>query len=262
MTFKARCSHLITADNMDIALKQELKQISQGLVVTAFLEKPTVVFDYNTYPLAANQALYVISMVNEKMIYQRNIFELLGYTQEEFDYESPWDLIHKKDFPLVESIIKNTLIYSQANGLPPESILCITYRMRKKNGTFIRVQSMSGVCQSTDAPYLIQNYCVLQDISYMGMHLDVQWDWTSPGLNKGAYLKAIQIQPVKMLTKRENQIVELILDGHDGYAISEKLGISYNTVKTHRKNIFQKTQCSSVPELMNFIRKGLFRANK
>lgn len=247
---------------MNTALKQELKQISKNLTVTPFSEKPAVAFDYNAYPLATNQALYVISMANEKMIYHRNIFELLGYTEAEFDFDSTFDLIHKKDFPLVESIIKNTLIYSQANGLPPESVLCITFRMRKKNGTYIRVQGLSGVCQSPDTPSFVQNYCVLQDISYMGMHHGVQWDWTSPGLNKGAYLKAIQIQPVEILTKRENQVVELILDGHDGYAISEKLGISYNTVKTHRKNIFQKTQCSSVPELMNFIRKGLFRTNK
>lgn len=244
---------------MDLDLKQELKQISQALTVTPFSQKPTVVFDYNTYPLAANQALYVISIVEEKMIYQRNIFELLGYTEKEFDFESPFDLIHKKDFPLVEKIIKNTLIYSQADGLPPESVLCISYRMRKKDGSYIRVQSMSGICQSPNTDYFVQNYCIVQDISYMGMHLDVQWDWTSPGLNKRAYIKAIQIQPVEILTKRENQVVELILDGHDGHAISEKLGISYNTVKTHRKNIFHKTECNSVPELMNFIRKGLFR---
>lgn len=247
---------------MDIALKQELKQISQALAVNAFSKKPAVGFDYKTYPLAANQALYVISMANEKMIYQRKILELLGYTEEEFDFDSTFDLIHKKDFPIVKSIIKNTLIYSQAAGLPPESILCITFRMRKKNGSYIRVQGMSGICQNPNTPSFMQNYCILQDISYMGIHLDVQWDWTSPGLNKGAYLKAVQIKPVEILTKRENQVVELILDGHDGYAISEKLGISYNTVKTHRKNIFQKTQCSSVPELMNFIRKGLFRTSK
>lgn len=247
---------------MDLAFKQELKQISQDLAVTAFVEKPAVVFDYNTYHLTANQALYVISIANEKMVYHRNIFQLLGYTEKEFDFDSTFDLIHKKDLPIVESIIKSTLIYSQVNGLPPESVLCITFRMRKKNGTYIRVQAMSGVCQIPNSPSFVQNYCILQDISYMGMYLDVQWDWTSPGLNKRAYLKAIQIKPVEILTKRENQVVELILDGHDGYAISEKLGISYNTVKTHRKNIFQKTQCNSVPELMNFVRKGLFRSKK
>ena len=252
----------LTAITMDLALKQELKQISQDLAVTPFSGKRVVKFDFKTYPLVANQALYVISIVNEKMIYHRGIFELLGYSNEEFNFDSPFDLIHKKDFPLVESIIKNTLIFSQADGLPSESVLCITFRMRKKNGTYIRVQSVSGICQNYESESFVQNYCILQDISYMGMHLDVQWDWTSPGLNKDAYLKAIQVQPMEILTKRENQVVELILEGHDGYSISERLGISYNTVKTHRKNIFQKTQCKSVPELMNFIRKGLFRSNK
>lgn len=248
---------------MDKALKQELKNISSDLVINPFVNRPAVVFDFNTYPLAINQALYVLSMVNEKVVYQRRIVELLGYEPHEFDFDAAFDLIHKKDLPQVESIIKNTLIYSKTNGLPPESILCMTYRMRKKDGTYIRVQSISGVLQNPDNESgLVENYCILQDISYTGMHVDVQWEWTSPGLNKEAYLKAIQIQPSEILTKRENEVMELILDGLDGYAISEKLGISYNTVKTHRKNIFQKTDCKSVPELINFIRMGLFRTHK
>ncbi|MGJ1318126.1 LuxR C-terminal-related transcriptional regulator [Sphingobacterium spiritivorum] len=42
------------------------------------------------------------------------------------------------------------------------------------------------------------------------------------------------------LTNREIQIIQLICDGHNSKVISEKLFISFNTVETHRKNIFQK----------------------
>lgn len=43
------------------------------------------------------------------------------------------------------------------------------------------------------------------------------------------------------LSKREREIVNLIIDGVSDRQIAEKLFISYNTVRTHRKNILRKT---------------------
>ena len=247
---------------MEPKFKKQLKKITEKLIVKSELNDDYVPFDYYTYPLASNQALYVLSFKEQQVIYQRNILTLLGYHEKEFTYESPFDLVHEQDFPLVKSIISNTLLFSKEHGLSEESVLCITYRMRKKDGTYIKVQRLSGICHDSDDALLSRNYSVIQDISYMGTGSEVHWDWNSPGLNKGAYLNAIKFQPVENLTHRENEVMELILEGLDGYAISEKLGISYNTVKTHRKKIFQKTGCSSAPELMNYIRKGVFRLNE
>ncbi|NEN24638.1 PAS domain-containing protein [Cryomorpha ignava] len=246
---------------MEQNFKKELKDITQNLIVQPIHTEARVPFDFHSYPLSANQALYVLSLKSGELIYQRNILALLGYHEQEFNFDSPFDLIHENDFPIVKDIIKNTLAFSRDYGLPEESVLCITYRMLKKDGTYIRVQRLSGICPNPDGNSLRYNYSILQDITYMGMNPDVHWDWNSPGLNKGAYINAIKIQPVENLTKRENEVMELILEGIDGYAISKKLGISYNTVKTHRKNIFQKTGCSSAPELMHYIRKGVFRRN-
>ncbi|PZX49117.1 helix-turn-helix transcriptional regulator [Algoriphagus chordae] len=52
------------------------------------------------------------------------------------------------------------------------------------------------------------------------------------------------------LTKREKEIVKLMSQGHTAKAISEKLFISFNTTRTHRKNILFKTNCSNTAELM------------
>ncbi len=244
---------------MEPKFKKKLKELTQNLFIKPSSYEAQVPFDFQTYPLAANQALYLLSLKEEKLVYQRNILTLLGYHEQEFDFETPFDLVHEQDFPLVKNIIQDTLIFSQEYGLPQESVLCITYRMRKKDGNFIKVQRMSGICHNPIGNTFDYNYSIIQDISYMGMGADVQWDWNSPGLNKGAYLNAINMSPIEVLTKRENEVMELILEGIDGHAISKRLGISYNTVKTHRKNIFQKTGCSSTPELINYIRKGIFR---
>ena len=62
------------------------------------------------------------------------------------------------------------------------------------------------------------------------------------------------------LTKRELEIVELIVGELSNAQIGEKLFISERTVETHRKNIFHKTQTKSVAGLVKFaIEKGIVK---
>lgn len=58
------------------------------------------------------------------------------------------------------------------------------------------------------------------------------------------------------ITKREKQIIELIIEGLDNQAIGQRLFISPNTVHTHRKNIFKKLNVHSVAELAKAFRKS------
>jgi DNA-binding CsgD family transcriptional regulator len=54
------------------------------------------------------------------------------------------------------------------------------------------------------------------------------------------------------LTQREIEIINLISNGNTNKEISEKLEVTVNTVKTHRKNIMKKTKCRGIAELTNF----------
>ncbi len=51
------------------------------------------------------------------------------------------------------------------------------------------------------------------------------------------------------LTDRESQVVQLFLHGHSTKSIAERLGISPETVKLHRKNSYSKLDVSSQAEL-------------
>ncbi len=51
------------------------------------------------------------------------------------------------------------------------------------------------------------------------------------------------------LTERESQVVHLFLHGHSTKSIAERLGISPETVKLHRKNSYAKLDVSSQAEL-------------
>ncbi len=54
------------------------------------------------------------------------------------------------------------------------------------------------------------------------------------------------------LTKRETEIVKLIVEGQTSRQICNNLFISLNTVETHRKNIFKKLKIKSLSELIHF----------
>lgn len=54
------------------------------------------------------------------------------------------------------------------------------------------------------------------------------------------------------LTPREIQIINLISQGHSNKEIADKLFLTINTIKTHRKNIMKKTLCKGTADLTNF----------
>ena len=60
------------------------------------------------------------------------------------------------------------------------------------------------------------------------------------------------------LSKREKEILQLIIKGKTSKEIAEQICISKNTVDTHRRNILEKTGKKSTAELIGFsIKKGL-----
>jgi DNA-binding CsgD family transcriptional regulator len=56
------------------------------------------------------------------------------------------------------------------------------------------------------------------------------------------------------LTPRERQILFLLLRGDDGPAIAEELGLSNNTVRSHKKRLYRKLDVHSKQELLELMR--------
>ncbi|MDU9414829.1 helix-turn-helix transcriptional regulator [Pseudomonas sp. zfem005] len=52
-----------------------------------------------------------------------------------------------------------------------------------------------------------------------------------------------------LLTRREHQVIRLILEGHSSRTIAEQLGIRCGTIKVHRRNIYDKLEIGSEAEL-------------
>ncbi|MFC5409304.1 response regulator [Larkinella bovis] len=72
--------------------------------------------------------------------------------------------------------------------------------------------------------------------------------------------KARTVAADALLTDRETQIVRLILDELSSNQIAERLFISFNTVETHRKRIYQKLGVTTALGLMKFaLHQGFIR---
>ena len=72
----------------------------------------------------------------------------------------------------------------------------------------------------------------------------------SPGVNlRGQLHAALNSFGSSLLTEREAQVIKLVLHGHSTKTLAEKLSISMETDKLHRKHAYAKLEVSSQAEL-------------
>ncbi|HEV7780946.1 MAG TPA: response regulator transcription factor [Chitinophagaceae bacterium] len=80
-------------------------------------------------------------------------------------------------------------------------------------------------------------------------------------MNPGIALKVLEyFKPQKIdspLTERETQVLRLLADGLSYKMVADKLYLSFNTVNTHVKHIYEKLHVSSLGEAIAFYYKNL-----
>ncbi len=64
-----------------------------------------------------------------------------------------------------------------------------------------------------------------------------------------------------MLTDREVRVINLVLHGHSSRMVADKLNISIETVKLHRKHAYAKLGISSQAELFHLFLDSLMSAD-
>jgi DNA-binding CsgD family transcriptional regulator len=83
----------------------------------------------------------------------------------------------------------------------------------------------------------------------------------SPGSNlRGQLHTALNNFGSSLLTEREAQVIKLVLHGHSTKTLAEKLSISMETVKLHRKHAYAKLEVSSQAELFYLFLDSLMSA--
>lgn len=87
-------------------------------------------------------------------------------------------------------------------------------------------------------------------------------DTQSGGVDLRARLhSALNAFGSSLLTDREAQVINLVLHGHSTKTVAEKLSISVETVKLHRKHAYAKLEISSQAELFYLFLDSVMSAN-
>ncbi len=72
--------------------------------------------------------------------------------------------------------------------------------------------------------------------------------------------KTPEVPEPAVLTAREREVLQLVVEGHSNVEIGERLRISPKTVETHRANIASKLDIRDLPGLVKYaIRKGVVK---
>jgi DNA-binding NarL/FixJ family response regulator len=128
---------------------------------------------------------------------------------------------------------------------------------------------LSMVDDSSTISSLLNNYINAYVIKHGGKQeliealnaIEQDIKYISPSLNQNHQkmddnLSSRNVNPrIEKLTKRELEIIKLIALQMNSFQISEKLFLSFYTVKTHRKNILQKLELKNTAGLIEFANK-------
>ncbi len=128
---------------------------------------------------------------------------------------------------------------------------------------------LSMVDDSSTISSLVNNYINAYVIKYGGKQeliealnaIDQDIKYISPSLNLNQQNMEDDLSirnvnhTIEKLTKRELEIIKLIALQMNSSQISEKLFLSFYTVKTHRKNILQKLELKNTAGLIDFANK-------
>jgi len=218
--------------------------------------------ELSSFPLTNEQCLYVHDFKKIAITYQRNVKLLLGYNEEEFNSDLIHSYFHPDDEDMVLRLIKAAVSYVTEQSVWGEGIFSLTFRLRKKDGTYMKVLRQSRIFQMDEKGIMISNMSVLSDIGFINSGTNVDWRFNTKDYDEAEFRKYVGQQYKSYFTPRELEIIQWINEGMSSKDIANKHSISSHTVDTHRRKILKKAGCKNTIELLNFCNKiGVLRQN-
>jgi DNA-binding CsgD family transcriptional regulator len=219
-------------------------------------ENGVPLFDYNNHNLQPNECLYVVDLIKNNLVFCKGFENTWGYADHEITYEMLIDNVHPQDKEIVHHICQLAITHAIEHPINTKNnLLTITYRCKKKDGSFAKYLSQSVVIQTDSRGAMVGSMVKLTDISFLDSSDHVYYDFQTEGLDIESFRSRIYENNKNLFTKRETDIIHMIHNGRTNAEISTELGISEHTVATHRKNIMRKSGCHNVQDLMNFCHK-------
>ncbi len=133
-------------------------------------------------------------------------------------------------------------------------------RLRRKDGTYLRMLNQAMVMEHTEQGQVLRTFGNFTDISHLKLQgkpvlscIGIDGEPSYIDVN----VKEIFNVSKDYLSRREKQILLLIIEGKLSKEISEILHISKQTVDSHRNNMLAKNKLHTTGELIaKAIKKG------
>ena len=187
---------------------------------------------------------------------------VLGYKPAEVTIDFLISLLHPDDMPWFLSFENKTAEFFAQ--LAPEKIMKYKnrydFRLRKNDGSYIRVLHQATIAQMDENGGLVRTLGVQTDITHLKpegkpvmslIGMDGEPSYLDIDV-KNTFQESRDI-----LSKREKQVLALLIEGKLSKEIGDILNISKQTVDTHRKNMLHKNNLNNTGELIGkAIRQG------
>lgn len=206
---------------------------------------------------------YIFNLKESKLdLLSEGASSILGYKHEELDISFLISKFHPEDQPWFLNIENKIIEFFGKLTLEqiPNYKVRYDYRIRKSNGEYIRILQQVIVIQHSEVGGILKTFGVHTDISSLKMEGKPVLSFI--GLNGEPSFIDVEIEkvfpiPFTFLTNREQEILLLLVNGNETKEIAKALGISRETVGTHRKNLLNKTKARNTSEMISMaIRKG------
>lgn len=199
---------------------------------------------------------YITDYKKKKVLLKSGFKSLLGFDDNEVDFDFVFKGYHHEDAIMIKQIIKS-VVASAINSYnsDPDLQLSMTYRRKRKDGSYIHLLSQSSVYELDSNGNLLKSLTRLMDISYLNLATPVSWSIRSKNIDEEEVRNSINELFENPFTKREIEIIKEIQKGGSNHEIADRLCISHHTIATHRKNIFRKSNCNTVLDLMLYCKK-------
>lgn len=208
-----------------------------------------------------NRAISVYDLHQKKFLLKVDKhIALLGYTQADniniHNIDRYHAMIHSDDLAfLYDSEIK---MYHFLRSMPgnekKDYKLVYDYRVRAKNGSYMRFLHQLMIYE-LDRRFNSWILLIISDVLSTYPEDEAPRRFLINTKTKKLYLFHEGIdKKIYLLTKREQEIIELISQGLDSSEIARKLYISIHTVNNHRQHILEKTGTKNVAQAITYLK--------
>ncbi len=206
------------------------------------------------FPLIkGKQAVYVMDWLQDKIIFSRGIPEFLGYEEDEFNISIALNYIHPDDEMIVSRVVKGAVNHFIQNKVADTNeFLIIAYRIRRKDGSFVKVLRKSSAFEISGKGGMLSNWSIITDIGFISNSNQVEWDIYAKGIDVVKFKHNVYKEFQDFFTPTELLVIHAIKKGFKSEQIASELHISKHTVATHRRNINRKSNCSNAEQVLAF----------